>query len=450
MVIDESILSVRAVNALRKSGYRTLAACINLSVEDLLNIRDIGNKTANEILDTINSFKRRYHRTQLDGSNPDDSLLKEEKCLYWITVLSVPISKINLSVRATHVLKKTRARNLLELIKKKSNKILRIRDCGKKTLREITDFLRQLELQLDEKLEVNLAQDVMSNISKKTEEEIISDFKNKYPEKYNILIKAKVNNNLDPTKIKFYTSCFHAYQEGGTLEYVAKRMYLTRERIRQILTKGTQLGLFNYTGRDYHYIDKNRIIADFAKYLNLRKVAQANEVSLSYLKRMLTAYKITENDLEALRLNAHKNSCIEFYRKIEAELGHPPTTTELQNRKDWRYLSNKIPHLWGSIDVFREELRIPKPIRIFPEATRKWQESRQRVAFIVRMQHLDQIRDCLVERSPLASSEIACECNIKPPNALRLLNLLLARGEIIREGIGSSIKYHLNRGEEIV
>lgn len=123
-------------------------------------------------------------------------------------VLSVPISKINLSVRATHVLKKTRAHNLLEFIQKKSSKILRIRTCGKKTLREITDFLRQLELQLDERLEATLVQNVMSNISKKAEDEIISDFKNKYPEKYNILTKAKVNNNFDAVKIKFYTNCF--------------------------------------------------------------------------------------------------------------------------------------------------------------------------------------------------------------------------------------------------
>lgn len=449
VAVDESILSVRAVNALRKSGYRTLSACINLSVEDLFKIRYIGKKTANEILNTVNSFKRRYHRTRLNGSNPENSLSQEEKYLYWITVLSVPISKINLSVRAIHVLKKTRVRNLLELVKKKSNKILQIRDCGKKTLQEIADFLRQLELQLDEKLEVNLVQDVISNVSKKTAEEIISDFKNKYPEKYNILTKAKVNNNLDPRRIKFYTSCFHAYQEGGTLEYVAKRMHLTRERIRQILTKGTHLGLFNYTGRDYHYIDKNKIIDDFSKHLSLNTVAQTNGITSSYLKRMLTAYKITEKDLETIRSSSRRNKCIEFYRKIEAELGHPPTTTELQNRKGWRYLSIKISRMWGSIDAFREELRIPKPIRTFPEASRKWLENRRRVAFIVRMQNLDQIRDCLTKTSPLSSSEIASECNINPPKALRLLNLLLSRGEIVREGAWSSTKYYLNKKQEV-
>ena len=105
--------------------------------------------------------------------------------------------------------------------------------------------------------------------------------------------------------------------------------------------------------------------------------------------------------------------------------------------------------MWGSIDAFREELRIPKPIRTFPEASRKWLEKRRRVAFIVRMQNLDQIRDCLAKRSPLRFSEIASECSIKPPKTLRLLNLLLARKEIIREGAWSSAKYHLIRKQEI-
>ncbi|MDD5079717.1 MAG: DNA-directed RNA polymerase subunit alpha C-terminal domain-containing protein [Candidatus Omnitrophica bacterium] len=448
VAIDESGLSVRAANALRTSGYHSLSACINLSVEDLLKIRDIGQKTAKEIFDVVNSFKRRYHRAQFNNSDSENSLSHEEKYLYWITVLSVPITKIELSVRATHVLRKTRAHNLLELVKKKSNKILRIRDCGKKTLREITDFLRQLELHLDERLEANIVQDVMSNISQKTADEIVNDLKNKYPQKYNILIKAKVNNNLDASKIKFYTSCFNVYQERGTLQLVAEKMHLTRERIRQILAKGTQLGLFNYTGRDYHYIDKNKILDDYSKYLSFSRVAQANGIPSHYLKTMLTAYKITEKDLDALRLNSRKNKCIEFYRKIEAELGHSPTTTELQNGRGWRYLLRKISQMWGSIDAFREELRIPKPIRTFPEASRKWQENRKRVAFIVRMQNLDQIRDCLVKTSPMSSNDIASECNIKYPKGLRLLNLLLARGEIVREGTGSSTKYNLSKKQE--
>lgn len=75
VIIDESILSVRAVNALRRSGYSSLAACVNLSVEDLLKMRNIGKKTANENFDAVNSFKNRYHRTQVNNSLPKENVL---------------------------------------------------------------------------------------------------------------------------------------------------------------------------------------------------------------------------------------------------------------------------------------------------------------------------------------------------------------------------------------
>ena len=447
--LDQSSLSIRAINALRKRGYRSLSECINLNLDDLLKIKNIGKKTANDIFDTINSFKSKYRQYQFHEAKASASLFDKGKHEYWINMLAIPISRINLSIRATHILKKTRALSLLELVQKKPDRILRIRDCGRKTVREITDFLRQLDLQLGERFDEDFIQDVELYRSTKKEDEILSDFKRDYPEKYDMLNKARVNN-FDASRIKFYMSCFHAYQEGGTLEYVAKMMHLTRERIRQILTKGTQLGLFSYTGRDYHYVDKSKIIDDFSKYSSLNSVAKANSISSGYLKRMLTAYKITEKDLDIVRNNSEKNKCIEFHRKIAEELGHYPTTTELQNKRGWRYLSMKISRLWGSIDTFREELQIPKPIRKFPEASRRWQENRGRIAFIIRMQNLDQIRDCLTKTSPLSSSEIACECNIKPPKALRLLNLLFARGEIIREGTGSSTKYNFNKKQEVV
>ena len=435
VTIDYDLLSVRAVNALRNAGYKFLSECINLNLDDLLKIRDVGKKTANEILTVIDSIKGRDFQKR---SFPED------KYEYWVKVLAIPISKINLSARAMHILKKSRILNLLDLVQQRAGGILGIRDCGRKTVREIEDFLKQLDLQLGERLEKDFINDVRSYRASKKEDEILSDFKRDYPAKYDVLNKVRINK-LGDSRIKFYLDCFRVYQEGGTLGYVAKRMNLTRERIRQILTRGTELSLFTYTGRDYHYIEKNKILNDYSKHLNLNLVAKVNGVSSGYLKRMLTAHKISENDLELLRENAQKNKCIELYRNIEKELGHFPTTTELQKKKGCRYLSIKIVKLWGSIDAFREELQIPRPIRTFPEATREWQEKRRRIAFIVRMQNLDQIRDCLTNTSPLSCSEIVCECGIKAPKALRLLNLLLSRREIIREGTGSSIKYKLNR-----
>ena len=444
--LEQSLLSVRAFNALRENGYTVLSKGTNLDINDLLKIKNIGIKTATEILNAINSFKKNHPETQ---SSSQESFFNKEKYGYWVNVLSIPISKINLSVRAMQVLKKARVQNLLELVQKKYDRILRIRSCGRKTMREIMDFLEQLDLRLGERPESNLIQDIESYRLTKNEDEILNNFKLDYPDKYDILNKVKLKA-IGADKISFYTDCFRTYQKGGTLEYVAKKMGLTRERIRQILTKGTQFGLFDYTGRDYHYIDKSKLIEDYARYLSLGAVAKINGVTTHYLRRILTAYKITEKDLEAMKVNSMKSQCIELYKNIEKELGHSPTTTELQYKQKWRYLSMKISRLWGSIDAFREELQIPKPIRTFPDATRKWMENRRRIAFIIRMQNLDQIRDCLAKRDSLSCSDIAYECNIDSPRTYRLLNLLLARGEVRREGRSSLTKYNLNKNWEAV
>lgn len=442
--INTDILSVRAVNALRKAGYKTLSECISITIFDLLKMRNVGNRTAKEILNTIESYKRKNHQSSLEDASSKGALDSSKIREYRLKILSIPISKINLSARAMHVLNRMKVITILDLAQKKIADILRVKNCGKKTLKEIDDFLRQLDLQLGEKTENALAHDVQLYISGISEDQILNDFKQKYPGKYDILKKVRACT-FDASKIKFYKSCFHAYQEGGTLKHAAKRKHLTKERIRQILIKGTELGLFNYVGREYPYIEKNKILNDYSTHLSLGTVAKINGIKSSYFKRLLTAYEITDKDLKIIKERSKKNRCIELYRKIETELGHSPTTTELQNKDGGHYLSMKISHLWGSIDAFREELQIPKPVRTFPEASREWQEKRKRIAFIVRMQKLDQIRECLTKTSPLGSTEIAIECNMESPKALRLLNLLLARGEIAKEGSGSSTKYVLKQ-----
>jgi DNA polymerase/3'-5' exonuclease PolX len=301
ILIDYSLLSVRAVNALRDAGYVTLSECAKLDFEDLLKIKNIGKKTANEILVLTDSIR---------NQGLDKEFFLANKYEYWIKVLALPISKINLSVRTRHVLEKIKALSLLEIVQKRADDILKIRDCGRKTIKEIEDFLKQLDLYLGKSPEIKLIQDVKRYRSTKTDNEILDDFKNNYPNEYNNLKKNQISK-LDPARMKFYNECFRAYLEGGTLKSVACKMKLTRERIRQILVKGTQLGLFNYTGRDYSFIEKNKIVEDYSRYLSLRLVAKANDITVNYLKQLLTAYKITDVDLQKIREVAGRKKCIE-------------------------------------------------------------------------------------------------------------------------------------------
>lgn len=237
------------------------------------------------------------------------------------------------------------------------------------------------------------------------------------------------------------------YKDLGTLAAVGDKIGVTRERVRQLLEKGTKLGLFEYKPFDYPFVSKETILADYKEHLSLGRVAKTNHITPGYLRKLLTAYGITEEKLHSLLIEGHKANCIKQYNSIQEQLGHHPTTTELQNSKSWRYLSMKITRLWGSFDSFRDELDIPKPSKgspTFSEDTRKWREERQRLALIVRMQHLDRIRECLNTPEPMSTTEIAYECGLPGQRTLALLKLLLATGEVVREGNLSSTKYRLN------
>jgi len=440
--IRETLLSNRAKNSLINAGYQTLEDCTNLTEEDIYAVRNIGNKTAKEILDMLKSFKS---GDEILGENILESkgTALEGMQDYLIQILSYPLSKVILSVRATHILMNSKNVCLFDLVQKDPGQLLQIRDCGRKTVKEIGTFLETLSLQFRMKFSAELIKKVFEYQRMKSGQEIVEDFKKDYPEKYNLIINAKLRNTPQE-RIDQCIECFRLYKEEGTLANAGKKLKLTRERVRQILKQGTSLGLFNYSGYEYPYLEKEKLLKDYARLQSLHELAKINNVGVSYLKKILTAYKVKDKDLDLIKENARKNKCIEQYQKIVTELGHHPTTTELQSSTHRNMLSRRILKIWGTTDKFREELNVPKVIRTFPEISRQWLEKRRRLAFIVRMENLDRIRDTLLLGS-MRSSEIAYACSMKPPKALRLLNLLLARKEVIREGMGSTIKYRINK-----
>lgn len=232
---------------------------------------------------------------------------------------------------------------------------------------------------------------------------------------------------------------FNLYEELGTLEEVGKRMGITRERVRQLLARGTALGLFEYRPYNYPYVSKDKIISDFVESRSLGQVARINGISQGYLKKLLTAYSISQADLSAFRKKGQKGRCVKEYSAFRDRYGHHPTTTELQSTSKGHAISTRICRLWGSIDAFRKELDIPAPVRVYPH----WLEPRRRLALIARMQHLDTLRDCLSSARPKSVSELAYDCSFTANRVRRLLKLLIASREIEILGTGSNTKYRL-------
>lgn len=237
------------------------------------------------------------------------------------------------------------------------------------------------------------------------------------------------------------------YRELGTLEAVGRRMGLTRERVRQLLVKGTKLGVFEYRPYDYPIIEKDKLVTDYARFLSADRAAKANNISAQYLRKLLTAYGVSSKQLRGLRAQARKRHCVAQHRRIAQELGHPPTTTELQDTRAGHSLHMRINRLWGSIDAFREELQIPKPPAgnpKFRDNTRPWREQTRRLAVITRLQHLDDIRECLKDR-PMNAAAIARYTRLNLNRVRMLVGLLVAGHEARRDGVGAATRYRLDR-----
>lgn len=158
---------------------------------------------------------------------------------------------------------------------------------------------------------------------------------------------------------------YHLYQTRGTLQRVGDEIGLSRERVRQLLVKGTEFGLFEYKPSFEIDIPREKILADYGRLLTLKGVAQANRISPCRLDRLLKEHRIADSELEEIRINTKKAICVEAYEETVRALGHHPTTTELQRFAKTRSLAARIRRCWGSIEAFRSDrgISLPRPRR---------------------------------------------------------------------------------------
>lgn len=243
------------------------------------------------------------------------------------------------------------------------------------------------------------------------------------------------------------------YREKGSLEAVGKELGLSRERVRQLLVKGSKLGLFEYRPycRDYPQIPKEIITLSLKNLNNFRTICMENNISINHLKKLLKEYDITSETITDLQIEGRKDKCVIEYNLIFNKLGHHPTTTELQRNKQYRYLCICITRLWGSFDNFRLSLNIPIPPKgnpKFAEDTYEWHQLQKRLNLIKRMDHIDIISEYLNILGPMSASEISYLCDLGENRVRYLLDLLIKRKIITRMNKGKMTKYCLlEKGE---
>lgn len=165
-----------------------------------------------------------------------------------------------------------------------------------------------------------------------------------------------------PSRVDQLCELYRLYQEKGTLAAVGRTVGLSRERVRQLLVRGTQIGLFEYPACPPSGPSREKILEDYKNFLSLNAVAGVNRLSMAALRRLCQSHRITREELEQIRNERRRIACIDLYLSIVQEMGHHPTTTELSTSKSGRSLRWQIGRGWGSIEAFRSALRIPSPL----------------------------------------------------------------------------------------
>jgi len=172
-----------------------------------------------------------------------------------------------------------------------------------------------------------------------------------------------------PTTSRLYG--LHAmYERLGSLGAVGKEVGLTRERVRQLLVKGTQRGLFSYNPRRYPVVPKEQIIEAYTRIQSISRVARLNRVSENHLKKLLVEYAIEKPQLARYRLEGRRARCRAEYLQMVEQAGRHLSSGDLHRYQAGLALYARIIRCWGSIHAFRRALKIPappKPVRRLPD-----------------------------------------------------------------------------------
>lgn len=128
--IEQTNLSIRSKHCLMRSGYMTIDEILNLEEENLYSIKNMGQKSVEEIMNFINNFK---------GLKVADELIKIDEM-----DLKCPLKDTSLSVRAKNVLRREGYKIVSDIIKISEEQLYAFQSIGCLTVQEILDFINKV------------------------------------------------------------------------------------------------------------------------------------------------------------------------------------------------------------------------------------------------------------------------------------------------------------------
>ncbi len=148
-------LSARSQNCLRRADIHTVGAMMDYPMDKLTSIHNMGKKSAEEICQLVRTLLNGNSEYELINANEatDGQPANSDGCSITIfldetgtVVQDIPISELQLSVRAKNSLIRSGYDFASQLIGKTYNKLIEIPNMGKKTAEEVWTYVEKITL----------------------------------------------------------------------------------------------------------------------------------------------------------------------------------------------------------------------------------------------------------------------------------------------------------------
>ena len=255
----------------------------------------------------------------------------------------------------------------------------------------------------------------------------------------------KLTKNLSKQKIKRLIRIKKIYDQTDTLQKTATILQLTRERVRQLLKEGENYGLYHYEtyrSRRKKYLRRVFSRKTLVKAIKLLDTIDATISKLGItkeeFKKLLNFFKI---DRKGYVIISKQGKCLKQYSNVVGILGHHPTTTELDSKREWKNLWSRISRFWGNIDVFRKEYGIEKQKhKMASKLQEKWKKNRK---------HNDELRQYILgiikSNYSVSRKELSIILGIKKELLhYKLLKKMVKEGTLIMVGKGHAARYRMS------
>lgn len=303
-------LSVRARNVLRQNRINEYSTLLNMATKpgfSFMKLHKIGKKTTKELDELVNRLLE-YQKINMNGDVNDEEkfVTDEQEETDVISKLNTPIVNLDISVRALNCLKEAEINTIGDLVAFNKTDLLHFRSLGKKTLQEIENIVETMGFQFGMEVwqltqENDITPPRVPGIGVLSESKGDIDYIYAFKEKYGhfpmVFLLYKSSNILTEYEREVIKMYWGLSQSDNTIfpmtiDEIASKFFLTRERIRQILekalkrirTSGTIKNLFRYEDWRVYKIDMDAPCI-FPENIDTNRILDEHNFLIEYIQQ---------------------------------------------------------------------------------------------------------------------------------------------------------------------